>query len=354
MIRGNEGQAISQERVDRLVEEDMIPPHNMVHPEDMVNVNNDSDTTSRFAIWNLDLHTTKQVWNLLERILRVRMFRQVTAIRRVTQRSDGRIRFEIDVPRKRELSTSARLDQAKFRFNYWFRLWEAKPAKPVGEPRPARRRERDHLDMVRLCSLNINGVAPKVARLREYIEDKTIHTICLQETLRRPNHWRLHLQNFGCVEQTSEPGAGRRGLAMAIQEEHFTAFPVGVQSDFFQFQRVYGARLTRPFVLGHVYLPHRHVQGETGPLFNGVWDDLKRNIGNLRRKYPNDPVIAMGDFNMRTGRLNQRTHELLGMKQVSITGDRRSRVRVGHGGGDIDHVLISTEHMDWVTRCWIV
>jgi exonuclease III len=353
MIRGNEGQAISQDRVDRLAEEEMDLPQEVVHPEDNVNNNNDSEKTSRFAIWNLDLHTTKQVWNLLERILRVRMYRQITAVRRVTQRSDGRIRFEVDVPRNRESSTRARLNKAKYRFNFWFKLWALTPAKAVGEARPARRRERDHLDSVRLCSLNINGVAPKVARLREYIEDKKIHTVCLQETLRKPNHWRLHLQNFGCVEQPSEPGAGRRGLAMAIMEEHFTAFPVGVQSDFFQFQRVYGSRLTRPFVIGHVYLPHRHVQGEAGPLWNEAWDHLKRNIGNLRRKYPNDPVIAMGDFNITTGRLNQRVSELLGMRQLSITGDRRTRVRKGNGGGDIDHALISTEHMDWVIRCWI-
>lgn len=319
MIRGNEGMALSQEGLDRLEEDGVAIPDSPGGSEES---GEGEVLISQLGIWGLDMHTSEQTWKLMERALRQRMYVQIRKVRRIVQKGNGKVRFELEVEEEWAERILARLRTAQHRFAFRVAILGRGPR---GDQPP--RQNRMHLESVRLCSFNINGIAKKTGALRRYLEETAIHTICLQETQRKPNHWRTHMSGYGSVEQSSMGVAGKRGLAMAIDSKAMTAFPVGAQTDFYQFQRVFGASLTRPFILGNVYIPHRHVSGERMrvPMRIKVEAELIRDIARLRRKYPNDPVVVMGDFNARRGKVDGLAQRMLGMTRVRLT-DRKSVV----------------------------
>ena len=346
MIHGNWGLGFSQDRADRLAEDVIEPPVAQRIEGEPVN----GPSLCCIALWNLDLHTKAQVWDIMRRLCRNKMFTQIQQIRRICQKRDRKVRFEIVLPITWQGRAERRFEKAKFRFAF---TWKTLV---TGGDRPQRNQhvvERPQLDFITLCSLNINGVKKKVQAFREYMESRNVSAVCLQETLRKSNHWRLTLSGFGCVERPSEEVAGRRGLALGVDNDSLTAFPVGTQSSFLICERVYGSRLSQPFVLGTVYIPHRHViENDDGPLYREACESLIRTVGNLRRKYPNDPVIVTGDFNMSRVKVDALALRMLGMRRVKHRGDAKTF----HGrsqGGDIDHVLISTEHYDLVRASWV-
>jgi exonuclease III len=353
MIRGNLGLGISQEGVDRQVEDIVEPPVALqFHGEPVVD-----NTPCCIGMWNLDLHTKAQVWGLLKRLCRWRMFCQIQQIQRICQKRNRKVRFEIVIPRAWQIRAENRLEKAKFRMAY---SWKTLAPRRVERPpnRLAAAAVRPDVEHITLCSLNINGVKTKIQALREYLESRKVSAICLQETLRKANHWRLTLSGFGCVERPGEGeagavGAGRRGLALGVINESLTAFPVGTQSSFLVAERVYGSRLTQPFILGTVYIPHRHVtETPNVPLYRGACESLIGTVRNLRRKYPNDPLILNGDFNMNRKKVDALALRMLGMRRVPLRGEAQT-FKKSTQGGDIDHVLISTEHYGLVRAAWV-
>lgn len=349
MIHGNWGLGISQDRVDRLVEDRIEPP---VAQRIDGNIEANNPSLCCIALWNLDLHTVKQVWEIMRRLCRRNMFMQIQQVRRICQRRNRKIRFEIVLPRTWQQRAERRLERAKFRFAFSWKTLVRGPRRPRICAPPIM--DRQQLDYITLCSLNVNGVKRKIQPIREYMESRDVDTICMQETLRKPNHWRMSLSGFGCVERTSEEKAGRRGLALGVKNKSLTAFPVGTPSSFLMCERVYGSNLTKPFVLGTVYVPHRHVLTDDGnrPLKHEACEILIATVRNLRRKYPNDPIILSGDFNMSSQKVDALALRMLGMIRVIPRGDPQS-FRKSSRGGDIDHVLISTEHYDYVRCAWV-
>ena len=196
-----------------------------------------------------------------------------------------------------------------------------------------------------LSSFNIRGFKDKREDLELYLEVERIDIIGLQETNRKNDNWRLHLHQFNCVEITSG-GPGKRGIALAVRKG-INAFPVGQTSPYFIFVRILGNGGAKPFIVGTVYLPHRHVnirdQNGIAP-HQQAKQDLRSEIERLRRRYPLDALIVMGDFNRNIPEMETLCNRLQGMS-LSRMQDRTETFRINRlmgRGRSIDHFIITS------------
>jgi hypothetical protein len=70
------------------------------------------------------------------------------------------------------------------------------------------------------------------------------------------------------------------------------AFEVGKESGYWIILRVFGGPFKTPCIVGTVYRPHDKDMSQI------VLRDLGKQVEGLRRKYPDDPIILMGDWNL--------------------------------------------------------
>lgn len=142
---------------------------------------------------------------------------------------------------------------------------------------------------LRVCSYNINGIARKRTELAYFLQNTHCDVVGLQETLLRSTDWHLRIPQFTCFTAMGDLTASTRGVALAVSRK-FACSPIGSASPYWVFARLYGASLTRPTIVGTVYVPCR-----TGR--NHVLSRLPLAIAELRAQYPNDPLILTGDWN---------------------------------------------------------
>lgn len=294
------------------------------------------------CIWKLELHLVSDVYLLLKRVCSVMVFDAIIQIRRICQRDD-RIRFEVDIPGVSSATFLAQIQAARHRFAWLVRIKERSD-----RVRLAKNRLSPNVDLkpLRLCSLNINGLRGKRTDLEDYLATCGIDIIGLQETRRKADHWRFHMLGYNVVEVTSTAGPGQRGLAIAVKEG-ISSFPVGPKSQYFIFLRVFGRNVAKPFIVGTIYLPHRHANvGVPGlePPHVQARLDLISAIGRIRISYPTDLITVMGDFNRNIEEMRSLLRHLPGFYLPILTD---SDATVGtRNGRVIDHFLVSTKDKD--------
>jgi hypothetical protein len=89
-----------------------------------------------------------------------------------------------------------------------------------------------------------------------------------------------------------------------------------------------------------VYRPHDKVMSQT------VVRDLGQQVESLRRKYPDDPIILMGDWNMPEKEMGFVEEWVPSLKCVKVVGDSKTfHARGGRQAGDIDHVVVDKGHL---------
>jgi len=190
-----------------------------------------------------------------------------------------------------------------------------------------------------LVSYNVNGIKQKREDIRLYMQSLDADVFALQETLRTPDLFRLHFYGYQCIERTMETGPGKRGLAIAVKQ-CFSAYQVGVGSDYWLFVRIVGGNLKSPIIVGNVYMPHRNVV--VPHLHRECRINLQAEVTSLHRRYPTDPIIVLGDFNRRAVAMEKLLRGMPDMCEPKVLGDPRT-LRKAHGG-QLDHVLVSTTH----------
>jgi exonuclease III len=192
---------------------------------------------------------------------------------------------------------------------------------------------------LKLCTYNINGLLQKRDDLVAYIAENNIDIIGIQETRRKADHWRLHIHGYNCLESTATIGPGQRGIAIAVKKG-ISCFPVGVQSPYYIFVRVFGQGVVKPFIVGTVYLPHRHANkgvGENPHIQARV--NLIQELATLRQKYPNELITVMGDFNRGMEEMSALVKRLPGFTHKHLNGT----VETQEGRRRwIDHYVVTT------------
>jgi len=298
------------------------------------------------CIWKLNLHLVPDVYLLLKRTCSEAVFGAIIQIRRICQR-DHRVRFEIDVPAAFANSFTKETQGASHRF-----AWKVRVQVKVARIHLAKSRLGPKMDFspLRLCSLNINGLRGKRTDLEDYLSTTDIDIIGIQETRRKADHWRFHMLGYNVVEVTSTAGPGQRGLAIAVKEG-LSSFPVGPKSQYFIFLRVFGMHVVKPFIVGTIYLPHRHanknanedVPGQEPPHVQARLD-LIVAINRIRTSYPLDAITLMGDFNRNVKEMQSLVRQLPGFYLPVLT-DSDTTVSTKNGRF-IDHFLVTAQDKD--------
>lgn len=295
-------------------------------------------------VWGLDLFLVAGVWELLHKRIRMPkvLTQQILSVTRVCQKRDGKIRFELLCRAKSCGMIITALNRHASVLQIWCKLknnkWTPVPYEEV--PRFAR------LDPLKICSYNINGVTLKLESFRDYIDESSFDIIALQETLRTVRQWRINVPGYNTVERSSTGVAGQRGLAVVVKHG-LNVFPIGTQSPYFIFLRVFGKGLSQPWIFGTVYIPHRHVDTSVE-----VKAAVRREIETLRRAYPQDAVVVTGDYNMSGSVMSTFHQSLPNLTRVRYLGQQRTfrKDRATHdagnaeGAGALDHILIDREH----------
>lgn len=167
-------------------------------------------------------------------------------------------------------------------------------------------------------TLNISGVQKKKTDLLLLLEETQCDCLGLQETLLRASDWQLRVPGYHCFTAMGDMTVSQRGVALLVSTR-FNCTPVGKATPFWTFARVYGTTLTHPMIVGSVYVPCQTSR-------QLVLQGLSRALAGLHREYGEDPIILVGDFNMKLAPLQLETATWeLPMRVLPIEGDSATR-----------------------------
>ena len=229
----------------------------------------------------------------------------VTKVVRVWQECKARIRFDIWVTSAYVATFLGKMEPGKARYGWYFRhhipyLERVGPSlapaaagaqiNPPGSPTPTIPPDGFGAPLV-VGTLNINGLQRKKTDLRFLLQQTRCDVMAVQETLLRSTDWQLRLPGYHCLTAMGDLTASQRGVAILVSTK-FNCTPVGKATPFWTFARVYGATLLRPILVGTIYVPCRADRIR-------VLRALPRALDALHREFPEDPIVMMGDFNMK-------------------------------------------------------
>ena len=285
----------------------------------------------------------------MSRVCSAHAYTFITNIRRICQR-DRLIRFEVDENHPEPELIHRHLVLARKRFSWIAKLKEYTPHKL--------RLIKRSLDFdsspipLNLCTWNINGILKKREDLADYMFVNEIDIMMITETRRKADHWRLSFEGYNVVEYTASKGAGCRGIAMAVRKD-ITSFPVGPKSPYFMFLRVFGKTVSRPFIVGVVYLGHKHANKPTGPGLLAPHKESRieyvKALAQLRRDYPSDMIVTAGDYNRDKKEMDSLLKQAPGFYRKTLTGVQETQ----RGGRGIDHFVISTKDKVFLREAWV-
>lgn len=158
---------------------------------------------------------------------------------------------------------------------------------------------------VNILGLNVCGLHKK----SEYgILEKYIHAfdiICLSETKTDDIDADIFpgYQVYCKVnKRKTHPLGGIHGISVLYKDQYAKSinFINDLSSDCVQWAKVDKNAFGFDFILGSTYIPH-----ETSKYFNSnIFEDLEDDIVNLKSRFDGIPICLIGDFNSRTGLLN--------------------------------------------------
>ena len=173
---------------------------------------------------------------------------------------------------------------------------------------------------------------------------RKLHILAIQETGRTASQWPIRLPGYTVMESLASDDRGCNGVALAIHKT-LSCYIVGESSPFWVIARVFGFAGTNPVLVVSVYIPSSS--------WRSTWSSLKTQIKSLQRKFPEDSLVILGDFNKAPAYIGDRVKPLdLALLQVS--GSDLSFHRQGTGVSSLDHVVVSSGVKGWtkVDRTW--
>jgi exonuclease III len=310
----------------------------------------DNYLTKTLCIWNLELHLVPDVWSRMRRVLRDSTYNGIIQIRRICQKNH-RIRFEID-------SKSETFDsfyrELKSRYIYKSCAWKVHmkdftKGRKVAQMKAVTPELGAQAPLV-LASYNVNSLVKKRLEVEEYIQENKVDILFLQETKKKADHWRTHLNGFNLIEKVMDASTvGAKGMALAVRNG-ITAFPVGESSPYFITLRLFGRDIIQPVIVICVYIPHGKAicRGKADYKAKGsVLKQLANNVNNCAAKFPQDAIVVGGDLNTISKSLGKFLRKT-DMSLCEFTGNARTCTK-GDNGLSIDHFIVSSEHKSLVT-----
>ena len=178
-----------------------------------------------------------------------------------------------------------------------------------------------------VATYNINGLKRKKMEVRTFLQDVRCDVLGLQETLIRASDWHLRVPGYRCVASTGNTIHSQRGIALLVADK-FSCNPVGRSSPYWVFARILGSTLAKPVIVGTVYIPHVHRRE--------ALEKLPLAVASLRAKYPEDPLVLMGDW-------NSDLHDVQGEVShwptpVRVVPNRGHKATRAQGDRTIDHI----------------
>jgi exonuclease III len=297
----------------------------------------------RIPMWGLNGYSIPSVWLLLRRALPKALHgavRRVVAVRQLS----GVCRHDLYLVPEHLNAVLAQLRKVRSHFGFFVRASGHIPWRPRqlrgGVPMPAITSEgKCAHNFTTVCSINVNSLRAKKTLLEVYLWQFGITVCGIQETWRSPNAWRLRVSGYQCVERVCGiPGSS--GVALLVADG-LSLIEVGrVVSPFFIFGRVCGVPLPCPMIFGSVYIP---CAGDARKL---ALTDLSTELEFLRHRFPDTPLVLVGDFNHDENELDRRLNRFgSGMIRVRGSGSMLSTHCKGKPRGRaIDHIAVSAPH----------
>ena len=336
--------------------------------------------TKTLCIWKMDLCQVARMWEVLTKVLGD----EVSVISKVfrSMQKDGRVRFDLRIKEREDvIRTLISLRKATTELGWYVRedvSWEERNRRrdmnswrKVGKGfhdlyhhiRSSSSssshhfqphwREYNHEDNeglgIRMVSWNIASVNGKREELADRMVRCRIDIMALQETRRATKDWPLRIPGYHCIEslvsecqasnglaQANGEEPGRNGLALFVSED-IQAHVVGNDSGYFIFVRLSGGPIATPCVVGNIYRPLNSVASRK------MMDELKTQVHALRNRFQDDPIIIMGDWNLRTDEMGMIRKWEPQLDCLKVRGGARTFHSRGRRG-DIDHIVIDQGH----------
>ena len=311
---------------------------------------------TQICLWSDSDISTSSVWNRLNLCMDSE---DICKIQRV-QQTNGVVRFDLWVKTHKVSLVLGKLREQRERW-----AWYGREHRPYN----VRRERNGNLSMVErlpfnrpndlmdgaierihprrginIGTLNIAGIKTKKTELRWLLNKHRIRCMALQETLHTPQQWAVRLPGyrwFGSHCRTDR-GPSERGVAIVVSQK-LSAQVVGTPNAWMVFVRIFGDELDQPHILGSVYLPCREAR-EAKIL-------LRAEVANLKGKFPRDPIIMLGDYNLEKRQLLQVIREWPNAAALEILDPLSARGTRRNSSRTIDHVM--TDSRERCSRPWI-
>lgn len=252
------------------------------------------DSLRRICCWG----DQSRLWVFWRRVSRVfnGSARRVVKITRVRQ-TNGVVRFDVYCRQEDHRFVRARMQRFVRRWGWYLRDHRPYRVRKMGRaPAASLRRVGSQLpnDPIMLGTLNVHGLLSKAEVVSDLLTRRGVGILALQETTlgrldRQPDFpgYRAYHAFGGRVESD-------RGCSLLVAER-LAASQVGSMSACMLSVRLGGASTGSPsMVVTAAYLPSR---SQGAPYRAALRSELLR----LRRRYPRDTLVVMGDWNLDEG-----------------------------------------------------
>ena len=302
---------------------------------------------NQICVWG-DTASTSAFWDRVSYVSSdSAVINHIIKIDRVTQLCMGRVRFDIYVETGWARCLLHKLSAGRRRFGWHYRRSFNYEQRTGGQLSVSMRLARAAAQSNRsapvpdqptkpltVATYNINGIKKKRVDLQYFLEKEEIEVLGIQETLQQAADWPIKIPGFHSYVSTSSKTSSKRGVAVLISTK-FNGSPVGKSSPFWVMVRIYGQDLVSPLIFCSVYVPWR-VDREL------VLNLLPIEISKVQDKYPGDPIVIGGDFNMLLPALEKRTSRWDTMfrflPNLGGVPTRRANVSQNSSPRSIDHI----------------
>ena len=305
------------------------------------------------------MYSTNGLWATLRGVVPNSTLSHIRLIRRVLQQNKE-VRFDLFVTKERVDQTLSSLKRFMRHWLFYFRLHSqerlqfrrqsgnaqpettasSKVAAPstVSNQHPRCRRQ-----YLRLATWNINSFKGKRHDVEMMCSEWKVDVLALQEVGRGTSAWQLKLSGYKCVEvasQSDEPGA--RGLALAFSKS-LQGWEIGTRCSNWVFVRLFGGALTCPVIVCCIYLPTTAACRRNNTTQRRMLKECGKEVQNLVRRHPAEPLVIMGDLNCKRQWLNRQISKWgdCGMVALVPQGNPRTLIRQGVRYSAIDHMLVN-------------
>jgi hypothetical protein len=238
--------------------------------------------------------------------------------------------------------------------------WRVRPdCKPADRPSARKPRQPKNLftkPELKTVSWNIAGLDQKRLELEYFLSLRKPDVVAFQETNRGTLvRRRLRLNGYCCMESLADREIqGSHGVALGVRKASgLTLEGLGEPAPFYCFGRLKGKLRTGPVfvtgegwktvgssvrsvqaIVGSVYIP-------SGAMRHHVLDALGKHLDSLQKRYPRDPIVVMGDWNVSKAFLQKwMARKGIPGKLARVLGNPTTFNRRDGRRSAIDHALL--------------